>query len=230
MLFAAATIGAAQTTQYDPARDNEEETIMSRLSTTPDDMAYFDDDDLFPVTRITAGALGEPGRRIFLLQAQVEGQTITWLMEKKQVVALGKQIPRLLARVQAQYPELGDPLVAAKPNLSLNEPFDPVFRVGGISLEYDRLHDLVVLNLVDADGDEAELEEAEAEPEDDEALGPDLQVFTTRGQALLLGQQAEQAVSGGRPACPNCGEPIDEFGHFCLPESVRWKSSSDYWQ
>ncbi len=78
---------------------------------TPD-MAYFDD-DFYPVTRITAGVVGEPGRRIFLLQAQVEGQTLTWMLEKRDVAALWKAIPRLLARVRDEYPELGEPLVAA---------------------------------------------------------------------------------------------------------------------
>lgn len=193
-------------------------------------MGYFDDDELYPVTRITTGTVGEPGRRVFLLQAQVEGEVVTWLLEKKQVAALGKTIPRLLARVQAQYPELGEPLVAARPNLALREPYDPVFRVGNISLDYDRLHDLVVLNLVDADADDMDMEEPEEAEEELDDEGPDLQVFTTRGQALLLGQQAERAVSGGRPACPNCGEAMDDFGHFCLPESARWKSNSDYWQ
>jgi uncharacterized repeat protein (TIGR03847 family) len=191
------------------------------------DMAYFEDDEYYPVTRITAGAIGEPNRRIFVLQAQVEGEIVTWLIDKKQIATLGKMIPRLLAKVQEDYPELSAPLVAARPNLALREPLDPVFQVGEIFLDYDRLHDLVVLNLVDADVEET-LEEQAAEDEDDDEL-PDLQVFTTRGQALLLGQQAEAVLTAGRPACPNCGAPLDDFGHFCLPESARWKTNSDYW-
>ena len=194
-------------------------------------MAYFEDDELYPVTRITAGAIGEPNKRIFVLQAQVEGEIITWLIDKKQVATLGRMIPRLLARVQTEYPELSEPLVAARPNLALREPLDPVFQVGEIFLDYDRLHDLVVLNLMDADVDErpADLGDEEA-AEDEEDQAPDLQVFTTRGQALLLGQQAEAVLTAGRPACPNCGAPMDDFGHFCLPDSARWKSNSDYWQ
>ncbi len=187
-------------------------------------MAYFDD-ELYPVTRITTGAIGDPGQRVFLLQAQVEGETVTWIMDKRQISTLSKMIPRLLSRVRSDYPELAEPLVAARPNLALTEPFDPVFRVGDIYLDYDRIHDLVVLNLVDADpGETEELDDAS-----DEEQVPDLQVFTTRGQALLLGRQAEAVISAGRPSCPNCGMPIDDFGHFCLPESVRWKSNSDYW-
>ncbi len=138
-------------------------------------------------------------------------------------------IPRLLAHVQEEYPELGEPLVAAKPNLNLTEPFEPVFRVGRITLDYDRLHDLVVLNLVDADAGAVDEAETPNEVEEDEE-SPELQVFTTRGQAYLLGHQAELAVSGGRPLCLNCGEPINDFGHFCLPGSGRWIQDNERWQ
>jgi len=57
-----------------------------------------------------------------------------------------------------------------------------------------------------------------------------VQVFTTRGQAFLLGRQAEAAVTAGRPLCPNCGEPMDDFGHFCLSNLQRRLGSDDYLQ
>ncbi len=185
----------------------------------------FDEGELYPVTRITAGAVGEPGRRVFILQAHVEGHPVTWVIEKRQASTLSRALSRLLARVQTEYPELGEPLVAARPNLSLAEPLEPMFRVGGIAVDYDRVHDLVVITLVDADADELE----DADP-DAEEMQSDLQIYTTRGQALLLSRQAELAVSAGRPSCPDCGEPIDDFGHFCLPPSARWKASSDLLQ
>jgi Protein of unknown function (DUF3090) len=58
----------------------------------------------------------------------------------------------------------------------------------------------------------------------------DVQLFATRGQALLLSQQAELVIAAGRPACPNCGQPIDDFGHFCSPPATRTKWNSDYLQ
>jgi uncharacterized repeat protein (TIGR03847 family) len=188
-------------------------------------MAHFDEDDVYPVTRITAGAVGEPGRRIFLLQAHIQGQAITWVIEKEQAAALIKVIPRLLADVHDEYPELADPLVAAKPNLALSEPLDPAFRVGGISLSYDRLHDLIVLTLVHAESGDEELEDEESEEE-----AYDLQIYATRGQALLLSQQAETVIAAGRPPCPRCGEPLDDFGHFCLPPLATRRWNSDYLQ
>jgi uncharacterized repeat protein (TIGR03847 family) len=217
-------------------------------------MVQFDDDDIFPVTRITTGAIGEPGKRVFILQAYVGGQPFSWVIEKEQAAALGKVIPRLLQQIKTDYPELSEPLVAAKPNLALGEPLEPEFRVASIALGYDRLHDLVVLTLSEAQEDGSEETELEgddsaedgfvdegfagaAESDEDlmdEASGAeedtDLQLFATRGQALLLSQQAELVIAAGRPACPNCGQPIDDFGHFCLPPVPRTKWNSDYLQ
>jgi uncharacterized repeat protein (TIGR03847 family) len=213
-------------------------------------MVQFDDDDIFPVTRITTGAIGEPGKRLFILQAYIGGQPFSWVIEKEQEVALGKVIPRLLQQIRLDYPELTEPLVAARPNLALGEPLEPEFRVASIALGYDRVHDLVVLTLSEAP--EGELEEAELEGESltdegfsneagaDEAFvdqegdgadeDADLQLFATRGQALLLSQQAELVIAGGRPACPSCGQPMDDFGHFCLPPVTRTRWNSDYLQ
>jgi uncharacterized repeat protein (TIGR03847 family) len=182
-------------------------------------MAYYSDDDVYPVTRITAGSVGDLGRRVFIIQAHYGDEVASWVIEKGQAVALSRALPRLLEDVRAEYPELREPLVAAEPDLDLNEPLEPQFRVGSIGVGYDRIHDLVILTLVDADTESFDLgvgasSEGYEEP-------PELHIYTTRGQALLLGQQAEVVVTAGRPICPGCGEPIDEFGHFCLPVSAR---------
>ncbi|OQA46747.1 MAG: hypothetical protein BWY52_00585 [Chloroflexi bacterium ADurb.Bin325] len=172
------------------------------------------DDDIYPVTRITTGAVGEPGRRLFILQAHVGDEPFSWVVEKDQVRALGRAIPELLADVRREFPELGDPLIAATPNLELSVPFEPIFRVGSLGVSYDRLHDMVVLTLVDAEALRDDLEQdADAETGQN--------IHLTRGQAFLLSQQTERVVAAGRPICPACGEPINDFGHFCLPLQRR---------
>jgi uncharacterized repeat protein (TIGR03847 family) len=186
-------------------------------------MTYYDN-EIYPVSRITAGAVGHPGQRVFILQARVDGETMSWVIEKNQALALGRSIPQLLQDIRQQFPELDDPLVAAEPNLALCEPFKPVFRVGSIGLGYDRLHDLIVLTLQDAESD-GMVELPEGDGTEDA-----MQIFTTRGQAHLLGRQAEEAVAAGRPLCPNCGEPMDDFGHFCLAFLSRRKGGGDYLQ
>ncbi len=187
-------------------------------------MVNYYDDDIYPVSRITAGAIGEAGQRIFILQARIDGEIVSWIIGKEQALALGRRLPKLLEDIRAEYPELDEPLVAAEPKLELSEPLEPRFRVGSIGLSYDRLHDLVVLTLQDADAEEV------VEFSEDEASEDSIQVFTTRGQALLLSRQAEAVVAAGRPLCPNCGEPIDDFGHFCLTLFRRRWDSDDYLQ
>ena len=191
-------------------------------------MVQYGDDEVYPVTRITTGFVGEVGRRVFILQAQYGQEYYSWVIEKGQALALSRALPELLTDVRSEYPELSEPVVAAQPNLALSEPLEPEFRVGSIGVGYDRIHDLVVLTLVDAEAADVDLsQEASAEQYEEP---PELHIYTTRGQAILLGRQAEQVVAAGRPACPNCGEPIDDYGHFCLPVEARNRLGGTYLQ
>lgn len=197
---------------------------MSNSSTEYVEIFSDDDADIYPVTRITAGAVGDAGHRVFILQAHVGAEPVSWVIDKEHAVTLGRSIPELLAEVRADFPELGEPVVAAQPNLALSEPLHPEFRVGSMGVGYDRLHDLVVLTLVDADVLDRD------GPADFQDLNErsEHRVYTTRGQAFLLSQQAEKTVSAGRPYCPNCGEPVDDFGHFCLSSSARKRRGGEY--
>lgn len=174
-------------------------------------LVHFENDDVYLVNRITAGAVGEPGNRYFILQAHLGAEPVSWVIGKEQALALSRAIPRLLADVQAEFPELAEPLVPAAPNLALTEPLQPQFRVGSLGVGYDRMHDLVVLTLVDAAAFEPHEEDL------DNLTDPLHYIYATRGQAMLLGQRAEEIVAAGRPLCPACGDPMDDFGHFCQP-------------
>jgi hypothetical protein len=44
-------------------------------------MTYYDE-DIYPVSRITAGAVGGPGQRIFILQARLNGEVLSWVIQK----------------------------------------------------------------------------------------------------------------------------------------------------
>jgi uncharacterized repeat protein (TIGR03847 family) len=186
-------------------------------------LSYYDEDDVYPVSRITAAPVGDPRQRYFILQAHIGDEPVSWVIERAQARALSRQIPQLLTDIRSEFPELGEPLVAAEPNLALTEPWQPLFRVGSLGIGYDRLHDLVVFTLVDADTLEA-MADLQAEEEDD----PEQHVYTTRGQALLLAQQAEKVVAAGLPYCPKCDEPLHAFGHFCPPSNARKGRNSEY--
>lgn len=187
-------------------------------------LSYFEEDEVYPVTRITTGALGDLAYRVFVLQAQFGPDTFSWVIEKNQALGLIRAIPQLLNDAKTEFPELSEPLVATEPNLALNEPLSPLFRVGSLGLGYDRLHDLVVFTLVDARILQGEIE-IEADLNATEA---GQRIYLTRGQALLLGQQTEKIVAAGRPYCPACGEPIDDFGHFCLSPTATRKHIGEY--
>ena len=45
----------------------------------------------------TAGTVGEPGHRVFYVQAQGDGQVVTLKLEKQQVGALAEYLSGLLA-------------------------------------------------------------------------------------------------------------------------------------
>lgn len=178
-------------------------------------LSHFENDEVYLVNRITAGAVGDPGSRVFILQAHLGAEPVSWVIGKDQALALSRAIPQLLADVSAEFPELADPLLPTTPNLALSEPLRPQFRIGSLGVGYDRLHDLVVLTLVDAAAFEPREEDL------DNHTDPLYYVYTTRAQALLLGRQAEEIVAAGRPLCPNCGDPIDDFGHFCSSAGSR---------
>ena len=51
----------------------------------------------YHVNAITVDAIGEPGQRVFFLQAKDENQSLTFILEKVQVESLSVAITRLLS-------------------------------------------------------------------------------------------------------------------------------------
>jgi uncharacterized repeat protein (TIGR03847 family) len=163
---------------------------------------YFEFDD---VETFTAGALGQPGSRTFLLQARGDGRRVTLKCEKQQVGALAQYLRQLLSDLPAP----NDLPLAA--SLELLDPADPEFVVGPMSLGYAREIDRFVFTaeeLVDA---EEEGEEPE-EPVDDRGR---LRLYLTRSQALAFALRSDDLMAQSRPTCQFCGLPIDPDGHPC---------------
>jgi uncharacterized repeat protein (TIGR03847 family) len=102
--------------------------------------------DLNPVSRITTGAIGPAGQRVFYLQARHESTLVTLIVEKMQMTSLAAGLDQFLAEIAQQYPDLseasGDYL---EPEMELEQPIDPAFRVGQLGLGYDRDTDRIVL-------------------------------------------------------------------------------------
>ena len=92
-------------------------------------MDFFADFDFVDV--ITAGAIGEPGRRTFYIQARAGARTVTIRSEKQQVAAIGKYLRRALAHLPV--PE-GQP---PRSVMQLAEPVQEAFVLGAIALEFN---------------------------------------------------------------------------------------------
>jgi len=155
--------------------------------------------------RFVAGAVGQPGRRTFFLQARKDDVLVSVSLEKLQVAALATRMSSLLeavdADVRSSVPDAG----------SLEEPVVDLFRVGAMALAWDAETGTVVVE-AQTETDDGEY----AEVPDEAADGPDLlRVRIDPPAARGFIERAEAVIAAGRPACPFCGEPLDPGGHFC---------------
>jgi uncharacterized repeat protein (TIGR03847 family) len=157
--------------------------------------------ELPEVDRITVGTEGEPGQRVFYLQARMGVQLVTLKVEKQQVAALAEYLGTLLADL----PRPGE----LPTDLDLEEPALPEWAVGTLQVSYDPETDRVLivaeeLLVVDEDDDEVP------------ARVPGIARFgTTREQVAAIAIRGTSLVQAGRPPCPLCGHPLDPEGHAC---------------
>jgi uncharacterized repeat protein (TIGR03847 family) len=156
------------------------------------------------VDAFTTGAVGQPGSRVFFLQARQGRRRVAVKCEKQQVSA----IAQYLRRVLNDLPPPDDKPMAG--TLELVEPVEEAFVLGPIGLGYDRTSDRLVVQLDELGFDEDD----EGEDEDAGADGH-IRIYVTRGQAASFCEHAEQVVAAGRPDCRWCGHPIDPDGHAC---------------
>lgn len=139
-----------------------------------------------------AGTVGEPGHRIFYIQAQNNGVQFSFRCEKSQVAALSEQLTRLLNNLA-----ITDfvPKVAGE----FEEPTSSEWTVANIIIAHDEQSDRLVIRLVELG-------------EDDETAT--MTASITREQALAFTVLTAQLMDKGRPPCPWCDRPLDDE-HIC---------------
>jgi|HubBroStandDraft_1064217.scaffolds.fasta_scaffold44030_2 uncharacterized repeat protein (TIGR03847 family) len=148
--------------------------------------------DLDDVQSFTVGAIGEPGGRVFILQARQGAQTLTLKVEKQQVAMLIAYLAQLLHSV---------PLEGDAPEAAEIQEVEPDFVAGSIAVSYEEDPDRVVIAVEEL--------VAEGEP----ASGARLLV--SRPQAAGVVIEGKRLIESGRPPCPFCGYPLDRRGHVC---------------
>lgn len=161
--------------------------------------------NLNPVSHITAGAIGEPGMRVFYLQARQDEQIVTLIVEKEQVQSLAIGVEQFLKDLHERLPDLEEAdSDFLEEQMDLERPIDPAFRVGQIGLGYDEEQDRLVLVA----------REIIAEDDDPEQAGI-ARLWCSRSQIRAMCQWGLELAGRGRKICGNCGQPIDPEGHFC---------------
>lgn len=161
------------------------------------------------VTHFTAGAIGEPGARVFYLQAGDANSYVSVKLEKQQVSALANFLQTVIADLPSPEPQSTEPV-------PLMEPALPEWVVGQIAVGVDESESEVVLVVeeiaLDDDVDE------EGNPIEDPFGEPDtasLRVHLSVAQAAAFIAASEALMSAGRPPCRLCGQPEGPDGHAC---------------
>ncbi|MGI8683727.1 MAG: DUF3090 family protein [Acidimicrobiales bacterium] len=149
--------------------------------------------ELLDVDKVTVGAVGEPGQRLFLLQARAGAQVVTLKIEKVQVAALATHLGTMLQEL----PRPGH----LPDDFELEEPTEPEWVVGSLGASFDPALDRLLLVV-----EEAVLEGEEA---------AEARFSLTREQVAALAIHGTRLVEAGRPPCPLCGYPLDQRGHVC---------------
>jgi uncharacterized repeat protein (TIGR03847 family) len=155
---------------------------------------------------LAAGAIGEPGSRVFYIQAGDEHRRLSLKLEKQQVVALAQFLRGVLEDLPSPTGEL--------PPADLVEPIEVDWIVGQIAVGVDEADAEIVLmveELVPFDDDD--LDEL---PElfDDVSTGSSLRVHIDPARAASFVAKADALVAKSRPPCRLCGQPEDG-GHAC---------------
>jgi len=161
------------------------------------------------VTHFTAGAVGEPGARVFYLQAGDANHYVSVKLEKQQVSALATFLQTVIADLPSPEPQSAEPV-------PLIEPALPEWVVGQIAVGVDESDNEVVLVVEEIATDE-DLDE-EGNPIEDLFGEPDtasLRIHLSVAQAAAFIAASETLMTGGRPPCRLCGQPESPGGHAC---------------
>ncbi len=163
--------------------------------------------------RCVVGTIGEPGKRLFIIQVSQGSSLAAVAIEKQQVQVLGRRMSEILDQLESLGQSTGS--VTTPSDMGpLDVPLDIEFRVGAIGLAWDSRRSAIQLELFSMDLGE------ETDDEDGNVL---MQVWLTPRMAREFALRTEQVVASGRPACPFCAQPIDAGGHIC-PRSNGYRT------
>ncbi|HYA44475.1 MAG TPA: DUF3090 family protein [Acidimicrobiales bacterium] len=177
--------------------------------------------DLTTPNRVTVGALGPPGQRIFYLQARQESLLVSLKLEKEQVLFLAVGLNEVLAGRAGP----SDQPAASEPQLE--EPVLAEWTVGTLQIGYDPIAEKVVVVATELGPETADEEIAEEKGRTEDTTDKEgsagesireesgvARFALTRDQAAVIVENGKALLRASRPRCPLCGYP-DSEDHSC---------------
>lgn len=184
--------------------------LVARLSLSWQDEATNDEVgmpliEFDSVSRLTASAQGEPGRRRFYLLVSHESMWVRVWIERDQLEALALAVSQVLASLEGKLfldPEPAEPVPELDREPDPSSGLEAEFKAGRLTLGYDAQRDLIALITGDADAQD---------PSE-----PVLACRATRVQMQRLALRVTEILASGRPRCKICGGPLEDgVLHVC---------------
>ncbi len=164
----------------------------------------------------SAGAIGNPGNRVFMIQGRQDQNKVAVVVEKQQIENLSQQSIEFLDSIAQDFPdeEIATPIEFD--NAGHIEDLEPIFRARSMGLIFDPETKLVTLELRESEIETEFYDQYESEnefyTEPDEKV---IRLTMTRSQLRAMAVKGNEAVTKGREPCPLCLEPMDLTGHIC---------------
>ena len=174
-----------------------------------------DDFDFLPVEYASAGSIGEPGKRVFMIQGKLDDKLVGVLVEKRQIELLANQSIEFLDSLNLEFKEE----IVATPsdfeNAGHVKPIEPEFRAMAMGLIFDPATQLITLELREKPFERDE----DNNPAIDFSMEGDsekvIRFTMTRAQLRAMAVRGFESVNAGREPCPLCQGPMDLTGHIC---------------
>jgi len=166
--------------------------------------------------RLVVGTIGRPGERSFYIQARDGRRVVSVAIEKEQSAVLADKIDELLDEVATVEDNRFSVPDAAPTELRdgepLDQPVEPEFRAGALSLGFDPATAQVVIEAYPIEDDVEVFTEPTGDGDEVEAVveltepSELLQVKIPVGSARAFVERTREVIAAGRPSPPDFPE------------------------
>ena len=179
-------------------------------------MFFFD-----PPDRFVAGTIGEPGHRVFFLQARKASQVVSVVLEKVQVQVLAERLDQLLDELEENgiTPAVAADMTDTEP---LDEPLIEAFRATTLTLGWDPDAERV---LVEARADPVEVE-VEIDADDIALTDEEAAAVEATGSTVELDAGLAASIRAAFDAAATETEDEDEDDDLDVPDVLRVRVSA----